>query len=228
MKKTLSALSIAIVVAAILPLMVFAGGKPFEGVITYKITYPDSKFTESQLAMFPKLMTVTVNGQKSKTEMSTGMGNQTEIIDYKEKTKTALLDMMGQKYAIKQTAEEISKEMESEPAAKVEVTNETKTIAGYVCKKAIVTTDQDGEKTVYEVWFTNEIGSKDANFDNPLYKEIDGVLMEFLMKTPQITMKFTVSSVDKKSISAKEFEIPADYKLTTKDELKSKFGGMQQ
>jgi len=228
MKKTLSALSIAIVVAAILPLIVFAGGKPFEGVITYKITYPDSKFTESQLAMFPKLMTVTVNGQKSKTEMSTGMGNQTEIIDYKEKTKTALLDMMGQKYAIKQTAEEISKEMESEPAAKVEVTNETKTIAGYVCKKAIVTTDQDGEKTVYEVWFTNEIGSKDANFDNPLYKEIDGVLMEFLMKTPQITMKFTVSSVDKKSISAKEFEIPADYKLTTKDELKSKFGGMQQ
>jgi hypothetical protein len=40
-------------------------------------------------------------------------------------------------------------------------------------------------------------------------------------------MKFTVSSVEKKSISAKEFEIPPDYKFTTKEELKSKFGGME-
>jgi preprotein translocase subunit SecD len=134
---------------------------------------------------------------------------------------------MGRKYAIKETAAEIQKDMEKEPAVKVEVTNETKTIAGYVSKKAMVTSEQDGEKTVYEVWFTNEIGSKDANFDNPLYKDIDGVLMEFLMKTPQITMKFTVSSVEKKSVSAKEFEIPAEYKLTTKEELKSKFGGKE-
>jgi predicted transcriptional regulator len=227
MKKLLTLLSCAAILAIILPAIAFAGVKPFEGVITYKITYPDSKFTESQLAMFPKLMTVLVKGAKSKTEMSTGMGNQTEINDYTDKTKIALLDMMGQKYAIKETAAEIQKDMEKEPAAKVEITNETKTIAGYLCKKAMVTSEQDGEKTVYEVWFTNEIGSKDANFDNPLYKDIDGVLMEFLMKTPQITMKFTVSSVEKKSVSAKEFEIPADYKLTTKEELKSKFGGME-
>jgi Domain of unknown function (DUF4412) len=227
MKKPLNILSFAAILAIIIPMMAFAGGKPFEGVITYKISYPDSKFTESQLAMFPKLMTVMVKGSKSKTEMSTGMGNQTEINDYTDKTKIALLDMMGQKYAIKETAAEIQKDMEKEPTAKVEVTNETKTIAGYLCKKAIVTAEQDGEKTVYEVWFTNEIGSKDANFDNALYKDIDGVLMEFLMKTPQITMKFTVSSVEKKSVPAKEFEIPAEYKLTTKDELKSKFGGKE-
>lgn len=227
MKRTYIILSFIAILAIILPLTLVAGGKPFEGIITYKITYPDSKFTESQLAMFPKVMTVMVKGSKSKTEMSTGMGNQTEINDYTEKTKTALLDMMGQKYAIKETAAEIQKDMEKEPTAKVEVTNETRTIAGYVCKKALVTAEQDGKKTVFEVWFTDEIGSKDANFDNALYKEIDGVLMEFMMKTPQLTMKFTVSSVEKKSVSAKEFEIPADYKLTTKEELKSKFGGMQ-
>jgi hypothetical protein len=226
MKKLLNILFFTAILAIILPFMGVAGGKPFEGVITYKISYPDSKFTESQLAMFPKLMTVMVKGSKSKTEMSTGMGNQTEINDYSDKSKIALLDMMGQKYAIKETATDIQKDMEKEPEAKVEVTGETKTIASYLSKKAIVTTNQDGEKTVYEVWFTDELGSKDANFDNPLYKDIDGVLMEFQMVTPQVTMKFTVSSVEKKSISAKEFEIPADYKLTTKEELKSKFGGM--
>jgi hypothetical protein len=227
MKKLSSIFIPAIIFAWIIPIMAIAGGKPFEGIITYKISYPDSKFTESQLAMFPKLMTVTIKGTKSKTDMSSGMGNQTEIIDYTDKTKIALLDMMGQKYAIKETADEIQKDMEKEPAGKVEVTNETKTIAGYQCKKAIVTTEEDGEKSTYEVWFTSELGSKETNFDKSIYKEIDGVLMEFLMKTPQITMKFTVSSVEKKSVSTKEFEIPSDYKLTTKEELKSKFGGMQ-
>jgi GLPGLI family protein len=224
MKKSFNLLFI---LAIVLPSVVFAGGKTFEGVITYKISYPDSKFTESQLAMFPKLMTVSVKGTKSKTEMSTGMGNQTEITDYAEKTKISLLDLMGQKYAIKQTAEEIKKEMEKEPAAKVELTNETKSIAGYTCKKALVTAEEDGEKTVFEVWFTNDLGTKDVNFDNPLYKEIDGVLMEFVMKTPQFSMKFTVSSVEKKTVPDKDFEIPADYKITTKEELKSKFPGME-
>jgi hypothetical protein len=88
-----------------------------------------------------------------------------------------------------------------------------------------VTTDEDGVKTTFEVWFTEEIGSKDANFDNPLYKDINGVLLEFSLKTPQIAMKFSATSVEKKIVPAKDFEIPADYTLTTQEELKSKFGG---
>lgn len=226
MKKSFKSLLTVALITFFFPFVMIAGDKSFEGIITYKITYPDSKFTESQMAMFPKLMTVTIKGSKSKTEMATGMGNQTEIIDYDEKSKVALLDIMGQKYAIKETAEEIRKDMEKQPAGKVEVTNETKTIAGFLSKKAIVTTDDDGEKTVYEAWFTEELGTREVNFSDPVYKDIKGVLMEFLMQTPQISMKFTVSSVEKKNVSSKEFEIPSEYKLTTKEELKSKFGGM--
>ena len=60
-----------------------------------------------------------------------------------------------------------------------------------------------------------------------LYKDINGALMEFTQKTPQFSMKFSVSTIEKKSVSAKDFEIPEDYKITTKEELKSKFGGME-
>jgi hypothetical protein len=132
---------------------------------------------------------------------------------------------MGQKYAIKQSAEEIEKENAKEPKSTVEITSETRVIAGYTCKKAIVTSDDDGKKTTFEVFYCSELGSKLANFDNPLYKDIDGALLEFSMVTPQISMKFTASTVEKKNIAAKEFEIPADYTLTTKEELRSKFGG---
>lgn len=224
MKKNIKKTGILLLLVFLGPLAVMAI-KPFEGVITYNITYPDSKFTESQLKMFPKILTVSVKGNKSRTELSTGMGNQVSINDCSEKTVINLIDMMGQKYATKKTSQDIEKELAKEPPAKVNVTAETKTIAGYLCKKAIVTTEQDGEKTTYEIFFTAEFGGKGVNFDNPLYKDIDGVLMEFLMKTPQFTMKFTASGVEKKAVASKDFEIPEGYKLTTEEELKTKFGG---
>jgi hypothetical protein len=199
--------------------------KPFEGIINYKISYPDSKFTEAQLAMFPKIMTISVKGSKSRTEMNVGGGTTVEITDYVAKTKIALINMMGQKYAIKQTAEEIEKENADLAKGEVNVTDETKNIAGYTCKKAIVTSNEDGVKSTLEVWFTEELGGKDQNFDNPLYKDINGVMLEFTLKTPQATMKFSATSIEKKSVSSKDFEIPADFTLTTQDELRSKFGG---
>jgi hypothetical protein len=201
-------------------------GKPFEGVITFKITYPDNKFSESQMAMFPKVFTITVKGTKARTDMQMSMGNQSVIIDYEAKNRISMMNMMGQKYAIQETAEDIEKELANQPKPTVQYSDETKTIAGYTCKKAIVTVDEDGQKTNYEVWYTTEIESINTNFDDPVYRDIKGVLMEFSMSTPQdFSMKFTATSVEKKSVSAKEFEIPAEFVPITKEELKTKFGG---
>jgi GLPGLI family protein len=209
----------------VLSASIATAGKPFEGIVTYKITYPDSKFSESQLAQFPKTLTVTIKGPHARQEIIMPMGSQVEIYDYTAKNKIQLLNVMGSKYAIKSSSEDIDKENAGQPAGTVELSNETKVIAGYTCKKAIVTVNDDGMKSTYEVFYTSELGSKVANFDNPIYKDIDGVLLEFTMKTPQFVMKFSASSIEKKSISNKEFEIPADYVLTTQEELKKKFGG---
>jgi len=217
--------SLPVFILLMLVSAVLEAAKPFEGVITYKVTYPDSKFTEAQLAMFPKVMTISVKGSKARTEMNIAMGKQIAIIDYVAKTKVTLIDMMNQKYAIKQTSQDIDKENADQPKGKVTITNETKNISGYLCKKAIVTTDDDGVKSTFEVWFTEELGGKDVNFDDPMYKDINGVMMEFVMKNPQFSMKLSVTGVEKKSVSDKDFEIPTDYTLTTKEELKSKFGG---
>ena len=219
MKSSLTFILLFLAAAALM------AGKPFEGVITYKISYPDSKFSEAQLNMFPKVMTISVKGSKARTEMNTGAGTQVGIVDYLAKTKVALINMMGQKYAIKQTSQDIEKENAGQPKGTVTVTNETKNIVGYICKKAIVTSDEDGVKSTFEVWFTEELGGRDANFDDPLYKDINGVMMEFIIKNPQFSMKLNATSVEKKAVDAKDFEIPADYTLTTKEELKSKFGG---
>jgi len=228
MKKTIYFLSALIATICLISGTLMAGPKSFEGIVTFKISYPESKFNESQQAMLPKMLTVSIKDTRSKTEIKTQMGDQVEITDYRDKTKVTLMDIMGQKYAMKMTNEEIAKENAKEPAATVALSNETKVVAGYTCKKAIVTMNDDGVKSTYEVYYTSELGPKAANFDNPIYKDIDGVMLEFSMKTPQFTMQFSATSVEKKSISSKEFEIPAEYKVITKEELKSKFGGMGQ
>jgi GLPGLI family protein len=224
MKKIILKSILSFILLFLISASLFAG-KPFEGVITYKISYPDNKYSEAQLNLFPKVMTVSIKGSKARTEVNIGGGATVEILDCAAKTKITLIDMMGQKFAIKQTAEEIEKDNAQLQKGTVNITNETKNIAGYNCKKANVTTEEDGIKTTFEAWFTDEIGGKDANFDKPVYQEIPGVMLEFVLTTPQINMKLDASSIEKKAVSSKDFEIPADYTLTTQEELKSKFGG---
>jgi hypothetical protein len=42
-----------------------------------------------------------------------------------------------------------------------------------------------------------------------------------------MTMRFTATSVEKKAVPLTEFEIPADYSIISKDELKNKIGGKE-
>jgi len=224
MKKIILALSF-VLIASLFGSNHAMSGKPFEGVITYKISYPGSKASESQMAMYPKLLTISIKGTKSRTDLQMSNMNTITITDYTDKTSVSLLNLMGQKYAIKKTSAEIEKEMSKEAKPTVELTGETKMIAGYNCKKAVISVNDDGVKNTYEVYFTSEMGSKLANFDKPWYKDIDGVLLEFLMINRDITMKFTATSIEKKNLAAKDFEIPSDYTITTLDELKNKFGG---
>jgi hypothetical protein len=224
MKKVLSIFSIALLLLLSTAGSVFSG-KPFEGVITYKISYPDSKFSESQMAMFPKVFTVSIKGSKSRTDMQMSGMTTTTITDYDEKTSVSLINMMGQKYAIKQLTAEIEKEIAAQGTTTVELSDETKVIAGYTCKKAVVTVNDDGVKSTFEAFYTSELGSKLANFNNPVYKDIDGAMLDFSMNSHEVTMKFTATAVEKKSLASKDFEIPSDYTITTQDELKSKFGG---
>lgn len=199
-------------------------GKPFEGVINYKITYPDNKFSESQMAMFPKLLTVSVKGSKSRSEWLVSGMNSVEIKDHLEKVSVTLISIMGQKLAIRESQADIEKLWEKEGVPIVEQSTETRTIAGYQCKKVKITMDKNGVKTVYEAYYTTELGGKNANFDNPVYKSIDGVLLEFTILMMDTKARFTATAVEKKSLNPKDFDIPADYRPTTKEEFQSLFG----
>jgi len=225
MKKTTALFCMIIAIGIIIPQFVNAGGGKFEGVITYNITFPNSTLPAEQLAMFPKNSTLSIKGTNTRTESVSAMGNMIEITNYDKKFTVNLLDMMGKKLAIRKALDEINKDLSKEPKPNIQLTDETKDIAGYKCKKAIITVEKNGKKTSFEIWYTSELGGRETNFGNPLYQDIDGMLMEFTFQERTLTMKYSVSKVEKKSVPDSIFEIPPDYKLTTEEELKTMFGG---
>ena len=201
--------------------------KEFKGTISYKISYPEGSIDENMKSMLPKAMKVSFRKSMVKTEIISGMGKQIEILNIEEKTTTSLLDIMGQKFSIKTSAQEIQDEISKAPETQITYTDETKEIAGYVCKKVILKfKEKDSDKeTEVIAYLADDFSNEGIYFDNPVFTGIKGILLEFEMNSNEISMKFVATSVNKKNISEKEFAVPEDFKETTKDELRNMFGG---
>jgi len=203
-----------------------AGGDEFNGIIVYNISYGDTDIDPQMIAMMPKTMKMKIKGKNSRTEISMGMGSTIVVFNDETKSGFTLMDMMGQKYAMEMTAEELEQNIEKEPDMNVEVTGEIKEIAGYTCKKAIVKSNEAGaENLEMIVYFTDELGSGMLNYNNPLFKDVKGVMMEYSMKENDMNMTFSAISVTKKKIGDEEFEIPEGYNVMSMSDFENMFGG---
>lgn len=198
-------------------------GSPFKGVINYKISYPEAKMDASQAAMMPQNMKVSLNGNKSKVEINMASMSQIILMDADAKTTTVLIDMMGQKVALKPK----DKSGNNAKVPVVNVTSETKEIAGFVCKKAeIHFGDEKSMASPMIVYFTEAIGDNKIFYDNE-YSTLPGIPMEFQYKMQGMNMFLTANSVEKGKVSNRDFEVPSDYKEMTPEELRQMFGGGQ-
>lgn len=196
-------------------------GSEFKGTITYKITYPDANLDASQMSAMPQSMTLTLNGSKSKAEISMPEMNQTLIMDSEAKTTVILVNIQGQKAAIKPNKGD--RPLGREPI--VEPGNETKEIAGFVCKLGnIHYGDERSKSNPIPVYFSEELGNNKIFFDNE-YRNLTGIPLEFRYKLQGMNMLLTAVKVEKGRVSAREFEVPSDYKETTPEEIRKMFGG---
>jgi len=206
---------------------IFAGNKKveakdFTGTIVYNITYGDDVDTQTA-AMMPKTMKIIVKGKKTSMEINMGMGTSITVFDTEKNEGFTLMDMMGQKLAMKMSSEDIDKKNADVPDVDTEITGETKEIAGYNCKKAIIK-PKDGSEMI-TVYFTDELGAGTINMNNPIFKNIDGIMLEFSVNEGGMKMTYTAVKVEKKKVSDKEFEMPEGYKVMTMEEFSNMYGG---
>jgi len=204
-----------------------------EGVAEFDVSYPyltaQMKQMESSL---PQTMTIYFKNNQNRIEMSTVIGSTYIISDNTKKEISVLMDMMSQKIAIKQTQEEITKK-EAElkmsgnmPTFKIVESKETKVIAGYKCKKAVVEYLMDGKKEQMTCFYTDALPQINTGTDNLALNEIKGFLMEYNITQSGIQMKIVAKEIKAQKIDDQLFSIPADYKIMTQDEITEMMKGM--
>lgn len=212
----------------LMPAVLSAQKKAFTGKVTYKIDFDMAGLPEEAKSMMPTTMAMYIGSDKVKTEIITVMGNQSTIIDLDEKTHITLMNVMGQKLAIKDTFEELMSLMASSGEYSIEITDETKEIAGYTCQKALLKkiTGEGESEEAGEAWFTGALKlHENFNFNNPQFNEIKGLMMEYGMDAGNnMKMSFTAVEVAGMKIKGAEFEVPADYEIVTREDLAKRMG----
>lgn len=192
-----------------------------EGHVKYKIDMSsDDPEMEMQMQMMQgSTLEMFFSDNKSRTDMSMGgLMTMTTIVDVDgDKMLMLMGGMMGNK-AVTSSISEMEEENGEEPEFEVELIDETKEIAGYNCKKAILS-DEEGNETTF--WYTEEIFVNKTG-QSFLNENVPGFPLEFAVD--QGGMIMTMSATEfKDKIDNKEgifdMSIPEGYEEMTMEDL---------
>lgn len=198
--------------------------KKFEGTVKFDLSYEDLPAEMAAMeAMLPDEMVTIIKGEKSRLEQSMGMGmSSVTITDMKKGSGVLLMDMMGKKIAMEMTKEELEKmdkKKASQKKPEFKYVDGSKEIAGYKCKKAIVSVEGAGEM---ELYYTEDLPAGASK----QYEGLKGFPLEYTIAQGPMKIKVTANSVKEEKVNAKLFEIPEGYDKMTFEEFQKEMGGM--
>ncbi len=176
-----------------------------EGTLTYKVSVSGVTDPQAQAMMQNMNLNIYIKNDKFATVMDMGM-IKTRTIRVDDNKFVTLMDMMGQKIKMTMDKKQYDTKKMNPEDYTVTVTDDSKVIAGYNCKKAIIKT-KDGKS--FFAYFTNEIKRDGTTTYSGPYSKIDGVLMEYSMEQKGNTMTMSCTSVDFKPVSDDMFVVPA-------------------
>jgi GLPGLI family protein len=148
--------------------------------------------------------TVYIKGTMSRSEMSSALASFTSIHDARTGTAVLLQEISGQKLLIRMTAENWKDKNKRYEGISFNNTNETKTIAGYKCIRAIATM-KDGSS--FTVFYTKDIIPENAEY-NVQFKNLEGLPLEYELTNGNLKIKYTVSKINMNPVPASKFDIP--------------------
>ncbi len=190
------------------------------GYIKYNMSYTESSMTKEELEMMPEETEMWFKGDLVKLRMPMGMGMQSDVLILKDKV-VLLMDLMGNKLAMESTKTEVEKQNSASKKAVVKlVDGETKKVAGYDCKKAILSTP--GEKDMI-VWYSDKIKSNGSWYFQ--MSEIKGFPLEFSMKTGEMSVRMAAKEVRMENVDDAEFTVSSDYKVMSQADMMKMMGG---
>ncbi len=163
--------------------------------------------------------TVYIKGSQSRSELVSGLGSEVTIYDSKKGAGVILKDYSGQKLMISLTKDDWEKKNKKYEGINYELTNETTTIAGYNCKKAVAKLP-DG--TSFVVYYSPDLKVANKEYDYP-FKTLPGLAMQYEWQSGKMKFKYTLSKVSFDPVPSSKFEIPkSGYRILSYGETQKK------
>jgi GLPGLI family protein len=191
-----------------------------EGTISYDIVINTGSEKPQNADFFDGATSaVYIKGGKIRTEMVSSLGTQSTILDVPNNQVIVLKEYGDQKYMIKMNpADWKDANRKYEDVKFTYDQSATKTILGYVCKKALGSLP-DG--TTFTVWYTSELVPENREFQYA-NRNLPGLALEYETTMGNLKVIYTVSKLSFGTVPAAKFDIPrTGYRILTYEESKA-------
>lgn len=195
------------------------------GYIKYNVTI-ESDLPVAALLSMGTTLEIAFKDQQTKAVAKTVGGTNTiqAIANYQTTKGISLLDIMSEKKAVKLGATEYQKAKESIALLAnnpMRITESTKVIAGYTCKKILMKDKQTGASII--LYVTDKIKPQGDILAQQLIKIVKGFPLRVIVRQENTIVHLTATTVTSQTPSERAFsqEIPSGYKITTVKELEA-------
>jgi hypothetical protein len=190
-----------------------------EGIIEFEVSYPKLNDNSVLKDFLPNKMTMKFKDNKFQSELSAAFGLfKTNVISFGDgKSFAQTVKLIDKKYAVKFDQQMVMASNKKLPAITIEHTQNTKEIAGYLCKEAIVRVNNE-EQDVFNIYYTDQIDIDQSNWFTQ-FSEIKGVLMEYQIERYTICTRFSAKSVESAEVDKDLFKIKDDYEMISEERL---------
>lgn len=197
----------------------FMGGSLDEGLIEYKMTFPDMDPDGLMADMLPDKTILSFNKENQSLDLSAGMGvfRTSMVVNTLKKVVDYHMSVMGKNLVAVLRRHDLMSLSKTPPNVAVLFTDARDTIAGYPCKQAYLIYE-DIAIPEAEVWYTDAISMDTPNWYGP-YSEIPGVLMRYELVQHKIRMRFEATSVKPGPVDASKFNIRPDHQEVSPEVL---------
>ncbi|MFN2430959.1 MAG: hypothetical protein ABR574_13145 [Cryomorphaceae bacterium] len=190
-----------------------------EGIIEYQVTFPELGDESLTATLLPNKMTYAFKDDAfaSYFEAAGGVFKNRIIANRKDKKVEHQLKVFRKKIKVMMNERDVMKMLTDYPKMAVINTEDTDTIAGFYCHKAMLVFE-DVSMPKISVYYTKDINMEMPNWCTQ-YHEIDGVLMAYEIEEFGVRMKLEATSVTPGKVEDEMLNPTGDFQAISKDAM---------
>ena len=183
-----------------------------ECTVTYQISLEDSNLNKDvKLALQNSSKIVYIKGNDSRVDLNSPSLLQSVIYDKTNGSAVILREFGSNKFMTKLTSNEWRLANKQYDGLTIHFVNESKTILGYECKKAVLILK---DSSVFNIYYATTIAPSVREFEYQ-FKDVPGFVLEFDVKEQGASIvRYKATKINLSPVQASKFDIPTSgYRL---------------